>query len=323
MIERKNIPIKEIAWVAPSDAGVIGTLYEPENVAELTTLCQHFFEQNTAFDLVGHTSNILYTSRYSVERMVSTRRVDHYRLEEDHIICECGTNVRLLAQSMTKAGVKGFDGLIDLPGTVGSALYGNAGCFQCSVSALLMEATLLLPDGTVQTATPEWFHFTQRSSALKRQEQKAIILSATLRKETGDASILMHTAEENHRKRRAAQPGPKNSLGSIFSNSGEPTELKHQIDGRLSELEVRLISENADLKTQREETTHQALALLGEDCLQPYVRAWNWYQWNDDNAHRLFWNYVKQHRRMFTRSDFEIEIKGLDSAAIEQLIAEQ
>ena len=322
MIERKGVSIRDFAWVAPSNVGVVGTFYEPENVDELTTLCRQLYEKRLPFDLVGHTSNILYTSGYAVERMVSTRKVDRYHIESNRIICECGTNVRLLAQSMVDTGVKGFEGLIDLPGTVGSAIYGNAGCFQCSLSELLQEATLLTPDGKILTVGADWFHFTKRSSVLKRHEKKAIILSVTLRKEIGDADLLRQQANENHLKRRASQPGPKNSLGSVFSNSGEATVLKKQIDFQLQELEAELISKHADTKTQREETTRMALSLLGHESLQPYVRAWNWYQWNDDEAHRLFWCYVQQHRRMFTRSDFEIEIKGLDSDEIERLISE-
>lgn len=313
MIERHAVPIKSIAWVAPTDAGVIDTFYEPESIEELTELCRLFYQQKLPFDIIGHTSNILYTSGYHVERMVSTRKLTQYEIQENGIVCSCGAHVRTLAAEAVKAGIKGFEGLIDLPGTVAAALYGNAGCFQCSVSELLMEATVLTPDGMELHVEPEWFHFTKRSSVLKRHERDAIILSATLRMEKGDASLLQQQAKENHLKRRATQPGPKNSLGSVFSNSGEATDLKKQIDEQIREFETRLIHEQADIKTLREETTHRALSLLGCGYLQPYVRAWNWYQWNDDEAHRLFWNYVQQHRRMFTRSDFEIEIKGKSS----------
>lgn len=321
MIERHSVPIASIARVAPSDVGTVGTLYEPESARELERLCRHLVAQQLLFDLVGHTSNILYTSGYNAERMVSTRKADHYEIRDDAIVCECGANVRLLAADAIQAGCKGFEGLVDLPGTVGSALYGNAGCYDCSISALLTEATLLMPDGRVETVSPEWFKFTQRSSVLKRQEKHAIILTATLRRENGDAAVLRQKADENHRKRRFSQPGPKNGLGSVFGNSGEPTPLQERMDGIYHRFEKLFHWDEADIKTQREKKAHLALRLLGDKSLLPYVRTWNWYQWNDDNAHMLFWKYVRLHRQMFTRSDFEIEIKGLSHDAIEQRIA--
>ena len=323
MIERRSVPVSSIAWVAPSDAGIIDTLYEPENAQELEDLCRSLYAQNLPFDLVGHTSNILYTSGYHVERMISTRKADHYEILNDVIVCECGVNVRILSAEAIQAGCKGFEGLVDLPGTIGSALYGNAGCYECSVNELLTEATLLMPDGTRQTVTPEWFRFTKRSSVLKRHEEQAIILSATLRRVPGDATTLRQIADENHLKRRASQPGPKNALGSIFGSSGEPTPLQNDIEIIYNRFAKWFHWETADIKSQREKKAHLALTLLGNKALRPYVRAWNWYQWNDDNAHRLFWEYVRLHRRMFTRSDFEIEIKGLSDDAIEHLIAEE
>lgn len=322
MIERHAVPINTIAWVAPSDVGTIDTLYEPESAAEMEALCRQFYAQQLSFDLVGHTSNILYTSGYHVERMITTRKADHFRIGDDAIVCECGVNVRLLAAAAIEAGFKGFEGLIDLPGTVGSALYGNAGCYDCSVSGLLTEATLLMTDGTVQTVTPEWFQFTKRSSVLKRHEKQGIILTATLRREHGDATELRNTADENHRKRRNSQPGPKNGLGSIFGSSGDPTPLQNDMEVIYNRFAKWFHWETSDIKTQREKKAHLALTMLGDKELKPYVRAWNWYQWNDDEAHQMFWKFVRFHRQMFTRSDFEIEIKGLSDDAIEQRIEE-
>lgn len=310
MIEKHAIPIASIAWVAPSDAGIIDTLYEPENATELASICRQFHEQQLSFDLVGHTSNTLYTSGYNVTRMVSTRKVNHYEIKEASIFCECGVNVRMLAADAIQSGCCGFEGLIDLPGTVGASLYGNAGCYECSISNLLTEATLLFPDGTIQTVTPDWFQFTKRSSVLKRHEKRAIILTATLRRIVGDATTLRKIADENHRKRRASQPGPKNGLGSIFGVSGSPTPLQKRLNIIADKYEKILRWMGADIKTQREKKTHLILRLLGESSLQPYVRALNWYQWNDDLSHQLFWRYVQLHRKLFTRSDFEIEIKG-------------
>ena len=78
-----------------------------------------------------------------------------------------------MALTAIEAGIQGFEGLIDLPGTVAASLYGNAGCYGCSISSLLKSATILTEDGEVINAGKEWFDFTKRSSSLKRGDKRA------------------------------------------------------------------------------------------------------------------------------------------------------
>ena len=156
------------------------------------------------FDLIGHTSNIYFLPDYSVDVMVSTRKCKQYTLTEDVIECDCGVPVAKLARKMVDEGVKGFEGLIDLPGTVGAAVYGNASCYGCSINSLLIAFDLLKPDGTIETMYPSDLKLTKRSSSLKRHELKGIILSVKLKKEQGVAVLLKNLADKNHHKRKVS-----------------------------------------------------------------------------------------------------------------------
>ena len=55
----------------------------------------------------------------------------------------------------------------DIPGTIGGAIVGNAGCFGHEIGEFLTEATLLRPDGSLEIVGPEAFSFGYRRSALK------------------------------------------------------------------------------------------------------------------------------------------------------------
>ena len=307
---KRNQPVGVVSWLSTlKGTGYIASFYEPETVHELERLCSDFFSKGLSYDLIGHTSNTLYTPDYVCERMVSTRKLNHFEIKDDCIVCECGTSVRALSLAAIDAGIKGFEGLIDLPGTMAAAIYGNAGCYDCYVSNLLKEATVLYPDGTKNTVAPEWFGFSRRSSVLKRGEKKAVVLTLVLRRDNGEAIVLKEVAERNHANRRTSQPEAKNSLGSIFANSGNPT-LLNRLLFLVSKPYTFLLKLIGNSEQQMKEKRKKFIfALLGACDVEPYVRTWNWFQWRDEQAHTLFWKYVKLHRRMFTSSDFEIEIK--------------
>ena len=310
MIIKENLPISKFAWIRTLKGnGRVKKFYEPNTLQELINLCKGFYEKGLDFDLIGHTSNTLYTPDYVCERMVSTRKVRNYEIKEDCIECECGTPIRQLSLAAIENGIKGFEGLVDLPGTVAAALYGHATCFNCDISALLEEATILNQDGKMQIVKPEWFAFGCRSSALKRKEKKAIILKIKFKKEEGNRDELKMISDYNHARRRATQPEAKNSLGSIFVGSHKPTILNWSLSAitKIYGLFLNLIGKSPNEVAKRKK--HLFFTFLGACDVEPYIPYWNWYQWKDERSHELFWKYYKLHQRLFKSSDFEIEIK--------------
>lgn len=309
MIIRNNIPVDSISWLKHYKGGVIKSFYEPENIEELRNLCKELYTTGCRFDIIGHTSNTLYTPTYNCDCLVSTRKVTKFEITNDYIYCECGVPVRKLSLTAVEEGIKGFEGLINLPGTVASAIYGHATCYNCDLSNLLLEAEILADDGEVITVKPVWFGFSVRSSVLKRGEKKAIILSLKFRRESADVSMLKSIAEKNAENRKKTQPEAKNALGSIFAEEGKPTVL-HYVLLAITKvyaffLQIKGCS-HCDIEKERMALT---LKLLGAKELEKYVPYWNWYQWKDESAHALFWDYVKLHKKLYTKSKFEIEIK--------------
>lgn len=311
MIVKNNIPIYDICWLNYSpESGIINTFYEPETKEELIDLCRSLYKEEKPFDLIGHTSNIYFLPNYSVEIMVSTRKLKDVQYKDGLIIADCGASVSKLSRQMVSEGIKGFEGLIDLPGTVAAAVYGNASCYKCSVNDLLVSLELLQEDGEIVILRPEELRLTKRSSALKRGEIKGVILSVTLRKEYGDAEMLKRLAEENHEKRLLTQPGPKDNLGSIYAMTEGYSRRSWLIRmlANLICLPVRLTSK--DLSVLKKAKIDAILRMYNARELKPYVYGWNRYIWKDKNSHELFWKFHKIHQKVFNNSNFEIEIKG-------------
>lgn len=309
MIIRNNISVYDICWLNHAQGGMIGTFYEPENLDELRNICSTLYKEGKYFDLIGHTSNIYFLPDYSVANMVSTRKCNNIVEETDYIICDCGVSVAKLSHQMVDKGIKGFEGLIDLPGTVGAAVYGNASCYGCSINSLLISFELLKPDGGIETVYPDRLELSKRSSSLKRNELKGIILSVKLKKEQGDVILLKSLAEKNHHLRKVFQPSPKDNLGSIYASKQKKTAFGFIVLGIAKFFGLIYGLTGKNFKQVRDKQKEIVLTLLQARELLPYVYGWNRYIWKDELAHTLFWKFDKIHRLLYKYNEFEIEIK--------------
>ncbi len=311
MIIRNNVPIYDICWLNHAKGGIIGAYYEPENKEELVKLCRSLYNERKNFDVIGHTSNIYFLPSYSVDIMISTRKVKNLEVQEDFIIADCGVPVSSLARQMVNDGIMGFEGLIDLPGTVAASVYGNASCYGCSINALLESFELLRYDGKIAVLKIEDLKLSHRTSSLKCGELQGVIISVKLRKKQGDVNLLKQQAEKIHQTRKLSQPGPKDNLGSIYYSTGSWKVYSYipRFIVRCYSLFLKILGNTTEKRMQKNKKLF--FSILGITELLPYVHDWNRYIWKDEKSHELFWEYHKIHQKLFKNSKFEIVIKGL------------
>lgn len=306
MIIKRNVPINSISWLKYCDSGIITIFYEPESKAELAELCIKMYREGHSFDIIGYTSNIYFTSGYNVENVVSTRKVKKIDYYKDYIDVDCGVSVKSLARQMVDNGVVGFEGLIDLPGTIGAAIYGNASCYNCSINNLLVSIEFLNDKGEIVELKPKDLKLEYRSSILKRGELHGVILSCRLRCQHSDYHGLKSLAEQYSHTRKKTQPGPANNLGSIFRFQGRPT-IYYCIMRLFSILYSIMFCGNKEMAKDKKK--EMFFYLIGAKDLLPYVYNWNRFIWRDESSHRMFEKYLRIHQRLFTGNELEIEIK--------------
>ncbi len=302
-----DVSLQNISWVKSNKDALeggerISTLFYPENTDELIALVRDLLRRDESYDIVGHSSNTLFQPSYHVDNMICTKNLNKWRETEDGIVCECGVNVSVLSSKMVECGYEGFEGLTDLPGTIGAAIYGNAGCRNCSVIELLDKFTLLTDSGELVTCTREQLNATVRSTSLKRKELRGVIIDATLAKRQGDAQRLKETALRNHRIRQEQQPSASNNLGTTIVASQKT--FKGKVFA-LIEMMVKLFTGNKDPRRSFPKT----LKLLGYGDLAPYTYYWNRYIFKDADSHLLFDKYQKLIMSLYKDARLEIEIR--------------
>lgn len=140
------------------------------------------------------------------------------RIEGDRVIAEAGVISATLARASADKGLRGFEWLISLPGTIGGAVRGNAGCFGGEVKDTL-ESVKLLRRGAVIDVPVADMHYGYRHSILKDAGyEQDVVLEATFKLTPGDRGEALALIDKNLAGRKASQPLGSSSAGCMFKN---------------------------------------------------------------------------------------------------------
>ena len=168
--------------------------------------------------LLGGGSNLLVSDK-GVRGVVVLDRAKEVIFEggdQPSVWCEAGVVFSNLANRCASKGLSGLEWAATVPGTVGGAVYGNAGAFGGDMSNNLIWADVLTKNGR-EKLTVEQMEYDYRTSVLKRGEKQAIVLSAMLRLKNSSKEEVSAKINEFSERRKAAQP-PGASMGSMFKN---------------------------------------------------------------------------------------------------------
>ncbi len=145
---------------------------------------------------------------------------------------ECGADFTDFILRCRDRGLAGLEFAAGIPGSVGGALYGNAGCYGKDIGSYTIECTVATLDGaTVETLPASWFQFAYRDSRLKREPR--VLLSALIKLQPGEREASTREIEEKLEIRRVKHPQWRiePTAGSYFKNL--PPDW-HKPDGKLS-----------------------------------------------------------------------------------------
>ena len=299
----QNIPLSSKTWI--KTGGVCSFWIAPLIVEHLTEVCRFLYKNNLDFGIVGQTSNIFFHSTYNPQVIVSTAKVNGYSIEGNTLSCDCGCNVMKLAKEMLTEGYAGFYGLVGLPGTVASAVVNNAGCFDCSISEMLISAEVLMPDGTITTFKKEDFGYEKRSSKFKRGEVKGIVLSVKLKLQKAvNIDEEYKKSEETKIYRKTQQEGPAKNLGSVFA----VRIMRRNLRNNIVKAAMRVLP--TLLRKEPRYIQKKAILLLYGYCeLDSYCsdRQINTFIWKDENAEPMFIRYKELMNKVYDNPIIEIE----------------
>jgi UDP-N-acetylmuramate dehydrogenase len=214
--------LQENVTLAPYTSARIGgpadmllTVTSADGLAETVS---RLWELDVPYVLLGGGSNVLVSDK-GVRGVVVLNRAKEVRFDpgsKPKVRAEAGVVIANLARRSAAHGLSGLEWAAAVPGTVGGAVYGNAGAFGGDMSGSLIHAELLTGQGR-ETWPVEKMEYDYRSSILKRQTLKCVVLSAQLRLEHSTKEAASVKISEFSERRKATQP-PGASMGSMFKN---------------------------------------------------------------------------------------------------------
>jgi UDP-N-acetylmuramate dehydrogenase len=220
--QKLGASVRENVSLAPYTSARIGgpadVLLTVKSADELADAMQLIWEYDFPYYILGGGSNVL-VSDNGFRGVVILNRAKNVRFETGDsptVWCEAGVVIANLAKRCASKGLAGLEWSATVPGTVGGAVYGNAGAFGGDMSDNLVWAELLTRNGR-ERFTVEQMGYGYRASVLKRGEVNAIILSSLLRLKNSTEQDVSVKISEFSERRKATQP-PGASMGSMFKN---------------------------------------------------------------------------------------------------------
>jgi UDP-N-acetylmuramate dehydrogenase len=238
---KENEPLaKHTTWRI---GGPARWLVEAKSAEEIRSAVQIAETAGVKYLILGGGSNVL-VSDAGFDGLVIRPALREIKVEGNLLTAEAGAPVSLVSRAALENNLSGLEWMITLPGTIGGAVRGNAGCFGCETGNLI-KTVKLLRDGKIVEVTDLEMNFDYRNSLVK-QNKKEIILSTTFELAPSDPIAIKSKMDELLAKRLASQPPAGGTAGCVFKNyvvkNDEFDRLKNETDIPNEMLEKKIIS---------------------------------------------------------------------------------
>jgi len=217
---KRSVPLaKFTSFRLGGPASYFYTASTPEKLARAYLLAN---ELNIRHFVLGGGSNIVFADS-GFDGLIIKDECDRFEIEGTTVTVQSGVSYNRLVDIAIDHSLAGLEFAAGIPGSIGGAIWGNAGAWGRSIGDILERAVLIAPDGQVKIVEPDFFQFGYRHSRLKTDPH--LILSAKLKLASGDRAVLAGKAAEIRRIRREKHPTWEGSAGSVFKNIKSPELL--------------------------------------------------------------------------------------------------
>lgn len=213
---RRNVSLAP--YTSARVGGPADVLVTVNSADELAAVVMLLWDADQPYLILGGGSNLL-VSDAGVRGVTILNRAKGVRFEagrQPKVRAEAGVILSNLANRCAGKALSGLEWAATVPGTIGGAVYGNAGAFGGDVAHSLLQAEVLTASGREQWPTVK-LEYGYRTSILKRGEVRAAVLAAELSLRNATKEEVAVKISEFSERRKTTQP-PGASMGSMFKN---------------------------------------------------------------------------------------------------------
>lgn len=189
----------------------------PDSLKQLTKLLDFIKVNNIKYKIFGNGSNILASDKDYDGIIIKLAKFNNYSIDENNIlVIGAGCNLSVIANKLSRQGYSGLEFACGIPGTIGGAIYMNAGAYLKDMSSVLIDITIIDEDCNIRVLTKEDLKCSYRKTILS--DKPYICLQARIQLEKNDVDKIITLIDDRMARRLSSQPLEYPSAGSVFRN---------------------------------------------------------------------------------------------------------
>jgi UDP-N-acetylmuramate dehydrogenase len=197
--------------------GNVSCFAYPENTLDLSNIIKFAKSESIRIFFIGSGSNLLVSDDGFDGIIISLHKMNHsLTLTENTYTCGSGLILSSFVKDTIKHQFTGLENLSGIPGTLGGAIFMNAGAYGTEISQNLIKLTSMDIEGNIHHYTKNEIDFSYRNSSISDNE---IIIESTFIFEKGDINEINDRKQIALYNRKSSQPLNFRSAGSVFKNS--------------------------------------------------------------------------------------------------------
>ncbi|MED3552281.1 UDP-N-acetylmuramate dehydrogenase [Cytobacillus praedii] len=191
---------------------------EPSSIENMIKTMELINEYKVNWTAIGRGSNLL-VSDLGIEGAVIKlgRGMSKLEINGTEVTAGGGYSLVSLSTQLSRQGLSGLEFASGIPGSVGGAVFMNAGAHGSDISKILTKALILFENGKVEWLSNKELMFSYRTSVLQK-ERPGVVLEAVFQLQSGDKDIIFSEMQKNKEYRKETQPWNFPCAGSIFRN---------------------------------------------------------------------------------------------------------
>lgn len=209
---KKQEPLSKYTFT--HTGGKVDWLAFPENVEQVQQLVKFVKKNDMPLTVIGNASNLIVRDGGIAGLVLIVTGMNQIKVEGNNVVAQAGATYIKTTQVARDHSLTGLEFAAGIPGSIGGAVFMNAGAYGGETKFAVKSATIMLPTGEIQELTNEELDFGYRHSSV--QDNHGIVLEATFELKPGNKEEITAQMDELNARRAAKQPLELPSCGSVF-----------------------------------------------------------------------------------------------------------
>ena len=211
----ENINLRNYTTFKAGGTGRV--LVIPDDVSKLIILMNYIKQNNIRYKILGNGSNLVFSDKLYDMVFIKLDNLNKLDITGTRVIVGSGYNLTKLAYQVAKYDLTGLEFASGIPGSIGGAIFMNAGAYKSDMGYIVENVKVLTPDLEIKVLSNRDMNFHDRTSFIQNNPGY-ICLEATLRLKKGKKEAILEVIKDRKKRRIETQPLEYPSAGSVFRN---------------------------------------------------------------------------------------------------------